>query len=75
MLLDCPGNVVTLSEGVLACQDSEGDGLPWMVSPSFDVSQLSADQLAGPFGAGFVLVVMFWALGKGLSLVLSMVRR
>lgn len=75
MILDCPANVVTLPDGVLACQDELGGSVAWTVQPSFEVSDLVVQDLAGAFGAGFVLVTMFWGLGKGASLVLGMVRR
>lgn len=45
------------------------------LSPPFDVSQLDAAQVEYAFAAGFLLVGMFWALGRAVSMVMSMVRR
>lgn len=75
MLLDCPANVVTLADGGLACQDGNADAVAWVVQPSFDPSQLEGSQILAAFSAGFFLVAMFWGLGKGVALVLSIVRR
>lgn len=41
----------------------------------FDPSSLEPSELLSAFSAGFVLVAMFWGLGKGVALVLSIVRR
>lgn len=75
MLLDCPANVVTLPSGALACQDSGGGAVAWLVAPAFDPSQLDAEMIGAAFAAGFVLVATGWAIGKGARIVLSMLGR
>lgn len=75
MLLDCPANVVTLTGGELACQDSMGGAVAWLVQPSFEISDLDPELLAAAFAAGFVIVGTSWAIGKGAKIVLSMLGR
>lgn len=41
----------------------------------FSVDDIDFDKAAGAFGAAFLLVGMFWALGKGIGLVVNSVRR
>lgn len=75
MLLDCPANVVTLTNGEVACQDSGGGAVAWLVSPTFDLGQLDPEMMAAAFAAGFVIVGTAWAIGKGARIVLSMLGR
>jgi len=45
------------------------------LTPPFDLSQIDTVAAEQSFAAGFVLVGMFWALGKAISAILSVVRR
>lgn len=70
MRVTCPGAVVsTGSEGEPLCLDGLGAPVAWESQASFTF----ADS-AEPFFAGFALVMVFWALGKAVSLVLRVVR-
>lgn len=70
----CAGVIVTDAAGVPACQDQLGAPLAWQQVPQFTASALEADQLAGAFAAGFVIVGTAWAIGKGFQILLSMLR-
>jgi hypothetical protein len=62
----------------LVCSDQPASAFVFGVgglSPPFDISQLDTTQVAGAFAAGFVLVGMFWALGKAVGMLMGMVRR
>lgn len=66
----CPGaQVLTGVNGEALCLDSESGPVAWEMQPEFTLSDA-----AEPFFAGFVLVAVFWALGKSVSLVLRVVR-
>lgn len=69
MRVSCPGSVQTGSFGEALCVDDLGASVAWVSQPEFTF----ADS-AEPFFAGFALVMVFWALGKGVSLVLRVVR-
>lgn len=75
MQLECPANVVTLANGEVACQDGGGAAVAWLVTPSFDVSQLDTAQLGGAFAAGFVVMATGMVIGMGFRHLLSMIRR
>jgi len=76
MQLDCPGNVATDSiSGALECHDGSGAVVAWVVTPSFDPSQLDTTQLAGAFSAGFVVVGTAWAIGWSVRALLRMIGR
>lgn len=75
MQLECPANVVTLTDGTVACQDSVGGAVAWLVTPAFDPEQIDAIVGGGYFAAGFVIVGTCWAIGKGARIVLSMIGR
>ncbi|HKV96869.1 MAG TPA: hypothetical protein VJR90_05185 [Gammaproteobacteria bacterium] len=48
--------------------------MSWTDVTSFDVSQLDPVLVAQALAAGFVLVGMFWAIGKACKVLLDMVR-
>lgn len=75
MRADCPANVVTLTDGVLGCQDGSGGAVAWVVVPEFAISDLDAGQLAGAFAAGFVVMGTAFVIGQGFRHVLDMIRR
>jgi hypothetical protein len=59
-----------------ACQAGSlftfGLGVPY--TPAFDISQLNSTQMGQAFAAGFLLIGVAMATGKGIGLVLSMFR-
>lgn len=64
--------------GSLVCSDQPASAFVFGVgglSPPFDVSQLDTTQVCDSFAAGFLLVGMFWALGRSIRMILSVVRR
>lgn len=75
MRFDCPATVATLPDGSLACLDGVGAAVAWVVVPEWEISDLDVGQAGAAFGAAFVLVGMFWALGKGVGLVVNSIRR
>lgn len=75
MILECPANVVTLGNGEVACQDGGGVAVSWLVTPSFDPSQLDPELLAAAFAAGFTVVGTGLLIGIGVRMLLDMVRR
>lgn len=75
MHFECPANVVTLTDGALACHDGGGATVAWIVTPDFDVSMLDPAELGGAWAAGFVLVGISFAIGRSFSLLLEFIRR
>lgn len=72
MIAVCEGVIVTAPGGGPECQTAEGAPLAW-VAHGYPF-ELDLSLAAEPFFAGFALVAMFWALGKGVALVLRVVR-
>lgn len=62
----------------LVCTDQPASAFVFGVgglSPPFDLAQLDTSILAGTFAAGFAIVGSFWALGKAVGMVMSVVKR
>lgn len=72
MLGTCPGVIVTGVAGEALCVDDLGAPLAWQ-SHAYPF-ELDMGAAAEPFFAGFALMFTFWALGKGVAVVLRMVR-
>lgn len=74
-VLTCPGSVSSVStEDGYQPYCSSG----WQVEEvqsSTPITAIEPAELLEYFSLGFGVVVMFWALGKSVSLVLSMIRR
>lgn len=71
----CAGTIVTDVSGVPVCQDTMGAPLEWQSIEDFDPSQIDP-LVAGPyFAAGFILVATCWAIGKGVGMLLTVIRR
>jgi len=74
--VSCPGvTVLTGLGGEALCVDGLGAPVAWEIQPEFDVSMLDADDLAGAYAAGFVIVGTAWAIGWGFRAVLRMIGR
>lgn len=72
MQLDCPATVVTdPATGALLCQDGTGAAVAWVVTPSFDPTQIDPATASAAFAGGFVLVGTAWAIGWAVRAVLS----
>jgi hypothetical protein len=75
MRVTCPGaQVMTGAEGQALCLDSLGEPVAWEVVAEFEPSMLEAEDLAGAFAAGFIVVGTGWAIGRGFKYVLSLLR-
>lgn len=74
MPVECPATVVTATNGAALCQDVTGAAVAWVQVPAFTISQLDTSFAGEVFGAGFVIVGMFWALGAAIRSVFSVVR-
>jgi len=48
--------------------------ITWQAFSSFDVSQLDPVLIAQALAAGWILVGTFWAIGKGVKVILDMIR-
>ena len=48
--------------------------VPYSTLSTFDISQLDPTILASAFGAGFLLLTIFWGAGKGAAEVLRLIR-
>jgi hypothetical protein len=75
MRIECPGVVVTDSNGAALCQDTVGAPLSWTTIPSFDIESIDNAVAAEAFAAGFVIVATAWAIGRGVSIVLGVIGR
>lgn len=64
---DGGGTLLLVSPGEVGLDASPGS--------AFDISELDFGAAASAFAASFVLVGMCWALGKGVGLVVGLVRR
>lgn len=71
MRVECPVVVVTGQMGEPLCVDQQGQAVAWIEQPPF---QINFDQVGEPFVAGFLLMATCWALGKGVALVISLVK-
>jgi hypothetical protein len=71
----CPGTVSTGSAGEPLCLDGGSLPLPWTVVPDFDPSLLDTPTMTEAFSIAFVMVATAWAIGKSVSLILSIIRR
>jgi hypothetical protein len=75
MQVDCPGNVLTGSSGELLCQDGSSVALDWIVTPTFEVSDLVSADLGAAWSVGFGITVSFWLMAKAVGLVLQAIKR
>jgi len=74
--LVCPGVVSTdVGTGAALCTDGMGTVLGWTYTPPFDISTLDYAQATEAFAAAFTIVGTCWAIGKGVRLLLDVVRR
>jgi hypothetical protein len=74
MRVNCPGvDVLTGPSGEPLCVDSLGAPLAWIAVA--DGPEIDLETIGAPFSAGFSLVLLFWALGKGVSVIIDVVRR
>lgn len=74
MRVVCNGaQIMTGAEGQALCLDEVGAPVAWTVVA--DVPVIDLETVAAPFSAGLGLVLLFWALGKGVALVIEVVRR
>lgn len=74
MRIECgAAEVVTGAGGEPLCRDALGAPVAWTVIPNGPAIDL--ETVSAPFSAGFGLVLMFWALGKGVSVIIDVVRR
>jgi hypothetical protein len=71
----CEGTLSAGAAGEIVCSG------PWSFLESavfpapFDPSQLDPGVLAAMFSSGFALILFFWSLGRGISAVLSFIKR
>lgn len=73
--MTCPGFAIqTGTLGEALCVDHLGAPVAWEAVPEFEVSALDVTQLSGAYVAGFILIGMGWAIGRGFKYVLSMLR-
>lgn len=75
MRLDCPGEVVTLGDGSIACHDDQGDPVPWIVAPDFTADDLTAAEFGPYFAAGFAIVATVVLAGRAARHVLAVLKR
>lgn len=68
----CEANLVTGANGEALCLDDLGQAVAWDFEPPY---QIDFSQVAEPFMTGFLLMASCWAIGHGISLFLSLVRR
>lgn len=74
MRVVCNGaQIMTGAEGQALCLDEVGAPVAWTIVP--DVPEIDLETVGAPFSAGFGLVLLFWALGKSVSIVIDVVRR
>lgn len=65
--------MVTGASGELICEDGFGAPVEWIAVS--DGPEIDLETVGAPFSAGFALVLLFWGLGKGVALVIDVVRR
>lgn len=64
--------------GAVLCLDDMGAPVAWLLTVDdepFDLATLDTELAAQAFTAAFVIVGTCWAIGKGVGLLLSVVRR
>lgn len=74
MRVECPGIVDTDSVGAPLCSDGAGVVLAWVPVGVFDPADIDLAVGSAAFAAGFFIVGMTWAIGRGVRVVLSMLR-
>lgn len=72
--VQCTAVLSTSALGAAQCTDGGGTPVAWVAVPEFDFSQLDMPTASGAFAAGFVLVGIGWAIGRGFGAVLSMLK-
>lgn len=73
MRVECPGTVETGMQGQPLCVDQPGGiALMWQEQQPY---QIDVDAAFEPFSAGFLLVASCWALGKGVAVVIGLVKK
>lgn len=71
MQVECPEIVVTGMQGEALCVDQMGLSVEWVPRQEY---QVDLEAAAEPFSVGFLLMASCWALGKGVALVISLLR-
>ena len=69
----CPGEVVDVM-GVAECHDDMGAPLAWESAPTFTIEEVDPTVASAAFAGGFVIVGTAWAIGRGVRVVLSMLK-
>lgn len=76
MQLECPATVNTdPTTGAVLCQDGTGASVGWVVTPSFDLTQLDQGTITSYFSWGWFIVFLGWATGKGVSVFIQFLKR
>lgn len=70
----CTATINTSVTGEALCLDGTGAPVAWTQVPDFDFTMLDVPTASGAFAAGFVLVGIGTAIGKGFGLVMSLLR-
>jgi hypothetical protein len=73
--ISCTATLNTSTAGQALCLDGMGSPVAWTQVPDFDFSQLDVPTASGAFAAGFVLVGIAAAIGKGFGSLLSFISR
>lgn len=72
MRVECPGVVVTGAVGEPLCLEvGTAEPVEWQPLPD---AYLSVESAAQAFSVGFMVVATCWGLGKGVALVLRLVK-
>lgn len=71
----CQGTIVTDGSGVPACLDQQSAPLAWIQQAPFDPNLVDPAVASMAFAAGFMIVGISWALGRGVRAVLDLIRR
>jgi hypothetical protein len=75
MQLECPNTVLTDPvTGALLCQDGAGGSVAWLVTPSFDISQIDPATGTSFMAWGFFTMAMGWAIGFGIKQAVKFLR-
>gem|GEM_PF-2881935 len=73
--IQCNATLQTSLTGEPQCVDGTGAAVSWTAVPDFDLSQLDTSTMAQGFAAGFTMIGIAWAIGKGVALVLKQISR
>ena len=73
--VDCPATVATdPATGALLCQDGTGAGVAWVVTPSFDISQLDPESITAFTSWGFFVTALGFISIWGIKQVVRYIR-